>query len=169
MTSRLRIGLLLVLVGSVISGLSLLPPREPVHEGKRSMPGCKIWFKQLWFVCLLIVFVSGCACKAPGYKQSMIDEGRIFVAQSVLDTYRDRALNLFSCPDGMDIIGYFRSLKLDTNRPVTFGFTDEGRHLIVRVPALFTNGTPVLVETQYDYSSWTGELFRISFTVEKKR
>src|SRR5437667_8327147 len=35
MNKRFRIGVFLVLVGSIISALYILPPREPVYDGKR--------------------------------------------------------------------------------------------------------------------------------------
>jgi hypothetical protein len=94
-------------------------------------------------LCLLLFSLAGCAHKPPSYKEAMLGEDQIWIAQGVLDSYKERALDLFAYPEGIDLAGYIRSLKPDTNHPVTFGFTEDGGgRVIVRVPARLTNGTP---------------------------
>lgn len=87
----------------------------------------------------------------------------------MLGGYRERALDLFAYPECIDLVGCLHDLEVDTNHSVAFGFTEDGGgRVIVRIPALLTNGTPVLVESQYEYGGSTGQLSRLSITVEKR-
>ena len=118
-----------------------------------------------------IVTFVGCTHNAPSYKKAMAGDS-LFIVQDVLDNNKERALRLLDSPEGIDLVGYIRRLRLDTNQPVTFGFSEDGGgRVIVRVPTRMTNGTPVLVESQYDYAdgSPTGALSGLSFTVQKPK
>ena len=118
------------------------------------------------------IFFIGCAHKPPGYKEAMLNDRTMFVSQGAIDQCKQRSLSLFEQPDGFNLVGYIRDLKPDTNQQATVGFTEEGGgRFIVRVPTRMTNGTPVLVETQYDYAdgTGTGEVVQLSFTVLKKK
>ena len=136
---------------------------------RRHYAPCSLQGAFNFVLCLLIASLAGCVHKPRSYKEAMLGKDQIWIAEGVLDSYKERALDLFAYPEGIDLVGYVRSLKPDTNHPVTFGFTEDGGgRVIVRVPARLTNGTPVVVESQYDYGSSTG-LSRLSFTIQKER